>query len=183
MSDSASWCAVGVVTSEQLHSAPVDLVRPKPCPIASTHVAALADRLRYYLVDPWVLITSLSTCIAVGQCITKHHKHFLVVGVFWCVMGLCASTPRCTTLSLGLCLRQASNFWHPITGLRALYCTCGLSLFISPFPCLSHSSIVVLFYLLYDWFQCDLLTACAPCSLYHATLPTIANTTLIGIFP
>ena len=47
-------------------------------------------------------------------------------GVFWHVTGLCASTPRCITLSLGLCLRQASNFWHPITGLHAPYCVRGL---------------------------------------------------------
>ena len=42
-----------------------------------------------------------------------------VYGVFWHVTGLCASTPQCTTLSLGLCLRQASNFWHPVDAPQA----------------------------------------------------------------
>ena len=71
-------------------------------------------------------------------------------GVFWHVTGLCASTPRCTTLSPGLCLRQASNFWHPVTGLRALYCTHGL----------------FLLFLLFHVFPILLLS---PCSTYCTT--------------
>ena len=68
VSDSASQRAARAVTTKQLHSVSVDLVRPKPCPIASVRAAASADQLRYYLVDPWVLIVSLSTRIAVvGQ--------------------------------------------------------------------------------------------------------------------
>ena len=67
MSDSASRHSARAVTTKQLRLALVNLVRPKPCPIASTHAAASADWLRYYLMDPWVLIVSLSTHIAVGQ--------------------------------------------------------------------------------------------------------------------
>ena len=55
-----------VVTSEWLCSALVNLVKLKPCPIVSTHIVALADWLRYYLMDPCVLITSLSMGIVVG---------------------------------------------------------------------------------------------------------------------
>ena len=67
MSNLASWHTARAVTTKQLCSVSVDLVRPKPCPIASARAAASADRLRYYLVDTWVLIVSLSTHIAVGQ--------------------------------------------------------------------------------------------------------------------
>ena len=48
----------------------VDFVRAKPCPIASTRAAALADQLRYSLANPWVLIALHSTRIAAGQGIT-----------------------------------------------------------------------------------------------------------------
>ena len=48
----------------------VDFVRAKPCRIASTRAAALADQLRYSLANAWVLIALDSTRIAAGQGIT-----------------------------------------------------------------------------------------------------------------
>ena len=76
--------------------------------------------------EPLVALTAVTS-------ITAHRPSEHYYGVFWRVTGLCASTPRCTTLSPGLCLRQASNFWHPVTGLRALYCTRGLFFLFLPF--------------------------------------------------
>ena len=57
----------------------VDLVRSKPCPIASACAAASLDRLRYYLTDPWVLTASLSMRIAAGQRISVMHD--ILVGL------------------------------------------------------------------------------------------------------
>jgi hypothetical protein len=87
-------------------------------------------------------------------------------------------------LAPGLRLEQTpKTILDPVTGPRAHYCTLGPFPYSYPFSCLSYYLIVVMFYLLYDLFYCDSSTVRAPCSLYHATLPTIANATITDILP